>query len=139
MIIVDTGPLVALFDKDDSYNKLCKSLLRQIDEPLITTCPVLTEVMYLLNFSSLAQELCLEFIESGGVEIYSESSKHIYRIHNLMKQYQDLPIDFADASIIALSEEKKISAIFTLDHKHFRIYAPKHIKTFHLIPEKIHK
>lgn len=139
MIIIDTGPFVALFDKDDHYHKLCKGILPRINESVITTWPVLTEVMYLLSFSPFAQELCLEFIESGGIEIYSGDSKQIYRIHQLMKQYQDLPIDFADASIIALSEEKRISTIFTLDHKHFRLYAPKHIKTFHLIPEKLSK
>ncbi|MFQ5674863.1 MAG: type II toxin-antitoxin system VapC family toxin [bacterium] len=134
MIIVDTGPLVALFDNSDHYHQPCKKTLKDIREPLITTWPVLTEVMYLLNFSSLAQELCLEFIESGGVEINSGNSGQFRRIHQLMKQYADLPIDFADASIVALSEENRLTTIFTLDYKDFRVYAPKHIKRFHLIP-----
>ncbi len=137
MIIIDTGPLVALFDKSDHYNNTCKETLAHIREPLMTTWPVLTEVMYLLNFSSLAQELCLEFIESGDVEIHSENSHHLNRILQLMKQYADLPIDFADASIVALAEKYRMTTIFTLDQKDFRIYAPKHLKRFHLIPEKI--
>jgi predicted nucleic acid-binding protein len=134
MIIIDTGPLVSLFDKDDRYHGLCKDVLRRIREPIITNWPVLTEAMYLLNFSSLAQELCLEFIESGGVFIQGGDSQHIYRIHQLMEQYSDLPIDFTDASLIVLAESEKITTIFTLDHKDFRIYAPKHIKRFLLIP-----
>lgn len=137
MIIIDTGPLVALFDKGDHYHKTCKETLKHIREPLITTCPVLTEVMYLLNFSFLAQDLCLEFIESGGVEIHSENSHHLSRIHQLMKKYADLPIDFADASLVALAEEKGVTTIFTLDHKDFRIYVPKHLKKFDLIPKKV--
>lgn len=137
MIIIDTGPLVALFDKSDYYHHLCKEILKHICEPLITTWPVLTEVMYLLNSSFRAQELCLEFLESGGVDIPSEDSNQLHRIHQLMKQYADLPIDFADASIVTLAERYKISNIFTLDHKHFRIYKPKHLKTFHIIPEKL--
>lgn len=61
MIIIDTGPLVALFDKDDQYHNLCKKSLKLIKEPMITNWPVLTETMYLLSFSPVAQDLCLEF------------------------------------------------------------------------------
>ena len=136
MISIDTGPLVALFDKSDHYHKTCKETLKHIRESIVTTWPVLTEVMYLLNFSSLAQELCLEFIESGGVDIHSGNSNQLHRIRQLMKQYADLSIDFADASLIALAEEKRIATVFTLDHKDFRIYAPKRLKKFSLIPKK---
>ncbi len=136
MIIIDTGPIVALFDKSDQYHNVCKKVLKNIHEPIFTTWPVLTEVMYLLNFSSIAQELCLEFIETGGIDVNSQDLKQLYRIHQLMKQYADLPIDFADASLVALAEEKGITTIFTLDHKGFRIYVPKHLKFFSLIPSK---
>ncbi len=136
MIIIDTGPFVALFDKSDHYHNICKATLKKIGEPIIATWPVLTEVMYLLNFSSKAQRLCFEFIESGAVDVHSENSKQLRRIHQLMKQYADLPIDFADASLVALAEEKRVTTIFTLDHKDFRVYVPKHSKAFYLIPEK---
>jgi len=43
MIIVDTGPFVALFDKDDQHHELCKKTLREIKEPLITNSAVLTK------------------------------------------------------------------------------------------------
>ena len=135
MIIIDTGPLVALFDKSDNYHKICKQTLRNICEPIITTWPVLTEVMYLLNFSSSAQEICFEFIESGGVDVQSVDTKHLHRIRQLMKHYADLPMDFADASLVALAEEKKVSTIFTIDHRDFRIYVPKHSKSFRIIPQ----
>ena len=135
MIIVDTGILVALFDKDDHYHKTCKNNLAKISEQLTTTWPVLTEVIYLLNFSSISQELCLKFIESGGIDIALQDSSHIHRINKLMKKYNDLPMDFADASIVVLAEEKGITTIFTLDKKHFRLYRTKHGKSFHLIPE----
>jgi len=139
MIVVDTGPLVGLFDKDDCYHKLCKETLKRVREPLVTNWAVLTEVMYLLDFSLIAQNLCFDFIESGGIDIRSGNASQIYRIHQLLKQYNDLPIDFADASIVALSEEENIKTVFTLDHKDFRIYSPKHTKAFHLIPDKIPK
>lgn len=136
MIAVDTGPLVALFDKDDNYHQTCISILKEIHEPLITTWPVFTEVMYLLRFSIHEQELCFEFIESGGVDIYSGNIHQVQRIHQLMKQYHDLPMDLADASILVLTETKRITTIFTLDHRDFRLYIPTHIPSFFLIPEK---
>ncbi len=136
MIIIDTGPLVALFDKDDQYHNLCKKSLRLIKEPLITNWPVLTKAMYLLNFSSIAQDLCLSFIESAGIAVHGGNSHDLFRIRQLMEKYSDLPIDFTDASIIALAEAEKISTIFTLDHKDFRIYSPKHTKRFRIVPEQ---
>lgn len=137
MIAVDTGPLVALFDKDDHYHKVCVDILKEIHEPLITTWPVLTEVTYLLSFSVKAQNLCLEFIKSGGVDIYPGNVSQIPRISELMLQYHDLPMDLADASLVLLAEENNLTTIFTLDHKDFRLYISSHAPSFHLIPEQL--
>jgi len=136
MIIADTGPLVALFDKDDQHHKLCKRSLQTLNEPLITTWSVLTEAMYLLNFSPHAQDYLLEFIESTGTIVHGGNSQTLVRIRQLVKQYADLPMDFTNASLIALAEEEKIGTIFTLDHKDFTIYTPKHVKKMRLIPEQ---
>ena len=51
-----------------------------------------------------------------------------------MKKYHDLPMDLADATLVATGEEMKIITVFTLDHKDFRLYKPKHRKRFTLIP-----
>lgn len=137
MILIDAGPLVALFDKDDDYHSRCKKELLRVRDTLMTTWPVLTEVMYLLNFSSKAQDLCFEFLSAGGVSIDDSDAARLPRIHELMKKYRDLPMDFADASLVALSESEEISRVFTLDHKDFRIYRPRHVKSFQLIPDKL--
>lgn len=137
MIAIDTGPLVALFDKDDQYHKACGHALKGIKETLITTWPVLTEVMYLLNFSPRNQELCWEFIESGVINIFHLNTHHLPLIRRIMKKYQELPMDLADASILIMSEEKRITKIFTLDHKHFMVYSPAHTKFFQLIPKRL--
>ncbi len=137
MILIDTGPLVALFDKSDRFHKRCQMELGRIREPLLTTWPVLTEVMYLLSFSSRAQDLCLDFIESGGVDMDPTHASRLSRIHQLMHDYADLPMDFADASLVALAEDQAVTTMFTLDHKDFRIYRPKHTQRFRLIPETL--
>ena len=53
---MDTGPIVALFDKDDKYHRTCIEILKGIEEPLSTTWPVLREAFYLLNFSWRVQD-----------------------------------------------------------------------------------
>ncbi len=135
MILIDTGPLVALFDKNDACHALCKKELASIKEPLLTTQPVLTEVMYLLGFSSKAQDLCFSFIQSEAVGI--ETELNLERIQELMKRYENVPMDFADASLVATSEDKNISHVFTIDHKDFHIYKPKHLRCYQILPETL--
>lgn len=137
MILIDTGPVVALFDKDDRYHTQCIEILKEINEPLITTWPVLTECFYLLNFSWEVQDSLWLFIQRGGIEIYPLEKDFISRCHELMKQYRDLPMDLADATLVALADFLEVPKIFTLDHKDFSIYRLKQKKRFTLIPSKI--
>ena len=136
MILIDTGPIVALFDKDDRYYTLCIEILKGIREPLVTTWPVVTECFYLLNFSWEVQDSLWLFIERGGIEIYPLDKGLLIRCRELMKQYHDLPMDLADATLVALADLLEVPKIFTLDHKDFSIYRLKQKKRFTLIPSK---
>ena len=137
MTLIDTGPLVAFFDKDDRYHSLCVEVLKEIREPLITTWPVLTECFYLLNFSWEVQDSLWLFIRRGGIEIYPLEKELLIHCRELMKQYRDLPMDLADATLVALADAVLVPKIFTLDHKDFSIYRFKQKKRFSLIPSKI--
>ena len=137
MTLIDTGPLVAFFDKDDRYHSLCVEVLKEIREPLITTWPVLTECFYLLNFSWEVQDSLWLFIWRGGIEIYTFEKELLMHCRELMKQYRDLPMDLADATLVALADAVLVPKIFTLDHKDFSIYRFKQKKRFTLIPSKI--
>ena len=137
MILIDTGPIVAFFDKDDRYHTLCVEILKEIKEPLISTWPVLTECFYLLNFSWEVQDSLWLFIQRGGMEIYPLEKELLIRCRELMKQYHDLPMDLADATLVTLADALGVSKIFTLDHKDFSIYRLKQKKRFTLIPPKI--
>lgn len=134
MIILDTGPLVSFFDRDDRYHNLCVEVLKSIKEPLTTTWPVLTEAFYLLNFSWQAQDDLWQFILRGGIVIDPLEGKLYTRCRELMKKYHDLPMDLADATLVVLGEERKLSTIFTLDHQDFGVYRPKHRRHFLLLP-----
>jgi predicted nucleic acid-binding protein len=112
-------------------------LLKGVNEPLITTWPVLTEAFYLLGFSWKAQDNLWEFIMRGGVEVLSMDDKQQIRCRQLMEKYADLPMDLADGTLVVLAESKKVKKVFTLDHKDFQIYKPARIKNFTLLPSRI--
>lgn len=137
MILLDTGPIVALFDSSDAYHDLCVEVLKGISQPLITTWPVLTEAFYLLGFSWKAQDNLWEFIMRGGIEILSLDEKMHARCRELMKKYQDLPMDLADGALIVLAEYREINEVFTLDHKDFKIYRTHKRKKLKLLPSQL--
>ena len=137
MILIDTGPIVALFDASDSYHNLCAKELKRFNQPLITTWPILTEAFYLLAFSWKAQDNLWEFIMRGGIEILSLDVKMQSRCRELMKKYNDLPMDLADGTLVVLAESQGINRIFTLDHRDFKIYRIANRKKFKLVPSHL--
>ncbi|MBT3259236.1 MAG: PIN domain-containing protein [Deltaproteobacteria bacterium] len=135
MMLIDTGPIVALFDASDNYHHLCLQTLKKINQPLVTTWAVLTEAFYLLGFSWRAQDNLWEFIMRGGMDVLPLNARLIGRCRTLMEKYRDLPMDLADGTLVALGEQEKIEQIFTLDHRDFNIYRPDHAEYFQISPD----
>lgn len=133
MLAIDTGPIVALFDREDDKHLVCLEAFKAIRQPIITTWPVLTEAFHLLGFSTSVQDDLWEFIERGAVAVLELDKELSKRCRALMRQYKDLPMDFADASLVAVAEKENIRTIFTLDDD-FRVYRTKHKKGFSLLP-----
>ena len=134
MVIVDTGPLVALFDKTEAAHEQCRAALKQIKRLPMTTWPVLTEAFYLLGDWEKGQRKLWDFIVSGGLRIVDIPGERCFRMRELMEKYSDLPMDFADASLVVLSEIHKAKTIFTLDRDDFSIYRSKHTPHYKIIP-----
>ncbi|MBI5554307.1 MAG: PIN domain-containing protein [Elusimicrobia bacterium] len=125
--IVDAGPLIALFDKSDKYYQKAKRRLeeyRQNDQgKLITAWPIVTEVSYILKerVHFQAQIDLLEWIILGGLEIFDLKKELLPRVIELQIKYSNLPMDFADATLIIIAEELNINKVFSID-KDFAIY-----------------
>jgi len=137
MILIDTGPLVAFFDASDHYHGRCLDILKEIDGPLVTTWPALTEAFYLLDFSCKAQDGLWQFLIRGGVEIQDQDPTSLQRCRTLMEKYRDLSLDLADASLVVVAETLNIREIFTLDHRDFSVFRPSHVDRFDLIPSTL--
>ncbi len=136
MILVDTGPLVALIHQDDNEHRICKETFLTFSEPLGTVWPVLTEALYLLNFSWEAQNALWEMIQAGAVEILPLGTDDVTRMRDLMRKYRDLPMDLADAALVRVAERERLRRIFTLDRRDFQIYRPSRIGRFSVLPSR---
>lgn len=122
MILVDTGPLVALFDPKDPLHQRCKKTLGALREPLSTTVPVLTEVFHMLSPDSIGSVRLREFLFRGGVAVWFLNQEALERAFTLMERYADHPMDLADASLVTAAEALGTRKIFTIDRKDFSTY-----------------
>lgn len=134
MVIIDTGPIVALFDESEPLHGICRATLKKIKSPLVTSWPVLTEAFYLLGDWHKGQRELWDFIAAGGLDIYDIPVPDYGRLKELMGKYSDKPMDLADATLVLIAEVKKIRKIFTLDKSDFSIYRPRHCKRLEIIP-----
>lgn len=126
MILVDTGPLVALFDPKDGDHDRCVERLAVIEEPLCTTIPVLTEAFHLLSPGSIGSRRLMDFIAASGLGVRYLDSAGLQRAFALMVRYADHPMDLADASLVVLAETLKLRKVFTLDRNDFATYRIQH-------------
>lgn len=132
---MDAGPLIALIHADDQHHRRCVATFQQLTEPLATVWPVLTEAMYLLSFSWKAQEALWEMIDRGVIELLPLAGEEMSRMRELMKKYRDLPMDLADAALVAVAEREKVRRIFTLNRRDFEVYRPAKLGRFILLPQ----
>jgi len=119
--LIDAGPLIALFDKDDKFHISVKDFLKKYEGRLYTTWPVITEVLHMLDFSVGTQIDFLKWISLGAIEVKQIDMSDISTTIDLSEKYSDVPMDFADASLIIISELEDIKEIISIDSD-FYIY-----------------
>ena len=117
--LVDSGPLIALFDRSDRYHDRVLEFLKGFDGKLLSSWPVLTEVSHMLSFNLRVQLDFLEWISRGAVEVASIEQREITSILAYMRRYLDVPMDLADASLIHLAEREGIETILSIDRDYY--------------------
>lgn len=122
MILVDTGPFVALFDPADAWHGRCVERLKEVREPICTTVPVLTEAFHLLEPNSPGARGLMDFVADTGLAVWFLDDQSLSRAFDLMQRYADVPMDFADASLVAAAEALNARKVFTIDRKDFAVY-----------------
>lgn len=124
-LLVDSGPLIALFDRSDQYHHLVKEHLKNVNEILLSTWPVVTEVSHMLDFHIDAQLGFLKWIELGGLELHNLEESDMGRMVELVEKYSDVPMDVADASLILLAEKLGTRRILSVDSD-FQIFRTRY-------------
>ncbi|MBF0259892.1 MAG: PIN domain-containing protein [Desulfamplus sp.] len=130
-ILIDSGPLIALFDASDKYHHEAVKFIKSNQYPLLTTLASITETLHLLDFNRNAQIDFIEWIHRGAVEIVNIANGDFGRIKELTKKYRDLPMDFADSCLVYLAEKLNVNTIATIDRDFsiYRIQGKKKFKT----------
>ena len=123
MTLTDTGPFVALINRNDPNHALCLAATKQLPAgPLVTTWPCFTEAMYLLFRAGgyAAQEELWQWCSAARLVLHASTEPEVERMAGLMDKYRDKPMDLADASLIA-AEHLSMQRVFSID-RDFHIY-----------------
>ncbi len=119
--LIDSGPIIALFDRSDKYHNKVLEFLKGYTGELVTSWAVITEVFHMLDFDLRVQIDFLKWIEFGGLTVYDIEQSEVALIRAMMEKYLDIPMDFADASLMYIAEKEKINNIVSIDSD-FDIY-----------------
>ena len=132
---MDAGPLVAINRRDDQYHQCCVETLQQIIPPLFTSWFVIAEAAHLLQNSVPAVERLLASPQLGIYVILPLSHDDLPALSRLVRKFQDLGPQLADASLVHLAGRESLSTVFTLDRRDFKVYRTAAGKRLRLLPE----
>ena len=122
--LMDTGPLIAILDTKDKHHEYCARTIVTLNCRFHSTIAVITEAMYVLHERGgwRAQNGLWQIINQGDLLLEHPSERELLRMEELMSKYNDRPMDFADASLVALAERLSLTKIFTVDRNDFSTY-----------------
>ena len=120
-ILLDTGPLVALLDRNDRYHAWAAAHWGGVTPPLMTCEAVLTEACYLLRQSPGGVNGVMEMLRRGIVTLPFRLEEHVAPVSRLLAKYADLPMSLADACLVCMAEIDAERSVLTLDSD-FHVY-----------------
>jgi len=121
-IIVDTGPLVAYFNRRDRWHRWAADQMAALDPPLLTCEPVITEACFLIQRAGGRPADLIRKITQRSLEIAIDLEEDASGIESLMQRHAGTPMSLADACLVRLTERFPDCRLFTLDSdfEHYR-------------------
>lgn len=120
-LLTDSGPIIALLDTSDQYHEWAVEQFSHLSGALITCEGAITEATHLLQDAGVKPWGVLELINREIIAVRFDLESNLNRVLSLMKKYADTPMDFVDACLVAMTEEKQNCKLLTLDSD-FRFY-----------------
>jgi hypothetical protein len=130
-IIVDAGPLIALFRRRDKHHSRVKRFLSTNRARLVSTLPVITEVCHFLNANG--KIALLTWIGRGGLSLQPIGTDDLDEIAALIERYADREMDFADATLVWLADLINTLDVMTVDRQDFLVYRSRGGEAFNLV------
>ena len=132
--LLDTGPLVAYLDARDQAHVKADECLSAFTGTLATTGAVITEAMYFVSATTEGPEALANFAHAAGLLVYDCAQPSQLKVAaRLMRKYADIPMDFADATLVLLADQLSTVEVITLDRRGFSAYRTSRGKSFRLI------
>jgi predicted nucleic acid-binding protein len=101
---------------------------------LLSVEGVLVESAHLLRRARGGAEAVIRLVEDAGTEMVALSELGTARVLALMNKYADVPMDFVDAMLVAVAEEKSVADVLTLDRRGFETYRLRGRRRFRILP-----
>lgn len=135
-ILVDTGPLYAMADRDDDWHARVVGFLKRSRDDLVIPVAVLPEAAYLLavHLGPEAEQKLVRTLVNGEMAVEELTMQDLRRVLELLVRYAPARIGFVDATVVATAERLRISRILTTDRRDFSLIRPRHCTAFELLP-----
>jgi hypothetical protein len=133
-LLLDTGALVSLLDESQARHREFVDFFDSWRGAVVSSEAVLTEATHLLGGVRGGTEACVEFFIAGGAVVVPSSQATLRRCSELLRKFADLPMDFADATLVALAEELQTDLVFTTDRRDFSLYRWNRARRFQIRP-----
>ena len=106
MIAIDSGFLFALADTSDAWHQRSLAQRGSVVEGWVTTWPVLAETCHLLGarLGTRFVTPLLDDVAARAIAVWDLPDDRLPELPKLMRRYQDLPMDLADATMVLLAE-----------------------------------
>jgi uncharacterized protein len=114
-LIVDAGPLVALFNRADQYHSWALDRFKEAIGPLYSCEAALSEAMLLLERRGGDPLKPMEMVERGVLVLDFEVSREVTTLLELLRSYADIPMSLADACLVRMSELSPRCRVMTTD------------------------
>jgi predicted nucleic acid-binding protein len=135
-MLLDTSALYAIADRDDKWHGAMLEAVEGCIGQRVVPVSVLAEACYLIStyLGPAAERKLLRALIGEEFELEGLDLRDLERSEAVLEKYADANVGFVDASIVAVAERLNVRTVATTDRRHFRLFRPKHCRTFELVP-----
>lgn len=133
-MLLDAGPLIAVLNRRDQWHSRCSEAWTELAPRCVTTDAIVAEACHVFGARVGELALPLEMLIAQEIPIAALHAPAHRICAVLMRRYADTPMDYADATLVALGDELGVHRVFTIDRRGFRTYRGARGVPFEVLP-----